>query len=225
MLKIITAGLLASVLALPALAQTSLAPAPGAPNNTGGAAPGAGSPAGNVNFIQTRDPEHFRTSDLIGRDVYGANNEDIGEINDVLVDRSGRVTAVVLGVGGFLGIGEKDVAVPMQALQFQMNTAANTAGAGNTGAGNTANTPATTGSTGAGGATATGRNTGTTGAANTSNNANTAAAGNNDDAQRIMVSLTRQQLEQAPAFQDNNRNNTGGNTGGATTGNTNAPRQ
>ena len=51
--------------------------------------------------------------------MYGANNENIGEINDVLINRNGQVVAVIIGVGGFLGIGEKDVAVPMSMLLFQ----------------------------------------------------------------------------------------------------------
>src|SRR6185436_427320 len=42
----------------------------------------------------------------------------IGEIMDVLVDQSGKATALIIGVGGFLGAGEKDVAVPFNAVQF-----------------------------------------------------------------------------------------------------------
>lgn len=46
------------------------------------------------------------------------NWDDIGEVNDVLLGREGEVKAVILGVGGFLGIGEKDVAIEMSSLQF-----------------------------------------------------------------------------------------------------------
>src|ERR1051325_11352741 len=57
-------------------------------------------------------------SDLIGTRVVSANNESIGDINDVIVDRNGQVMAAVVGVGGFLGIGEKDVAIPFKSLEF-----------------------------------------------------------------------------------------------------------
>lgn len=60
--------------------------------------------------------DHLLTSNLTGSTVYGANAENIGSIKDVLIDRSGNVAAVVVGVGGFLGIGEKNVAIPFSAL-------------------------------------------------------------------------------------------------------------
>jgi sporulation protein YlmC with PRC-barrel domain len=49
--------------------------------------------------------------------VYDSNDSKIGEIEDVLVDRDGKMTALIIGVGGFLGMGEKDVAVPFNAVQ------------------------------------------------------------------------------------------------------------
>ena len=49
--------------------------------------------------------------------VYDPNDSKIGEIMDVLVDREGKATALIVGVGGFLGMGEKDVAVPFNAAQ------------------------------------------------------------------------------------------------------------
>src|ERR1700745_568840 len=51
------------------------------------------------------------------QNVYDPADNKIGEIMDVLVDRDGKVTALILGVGGFLGMGEKDVAVPFNAVQ------------------------------------------------------------------------------------------------------------
>ena len=50
------------------------------------------------------------------QNVYDPGDNKIGEIMDVLVDREGKITALIVGVGGFLGMGEKDVAVPFQAL-------------------------------------------------------------------------------------------------------------
>ena len=49
----------------------------------------------------------------------GPDDKSIGDINDVLIDKDGQVTAVVVGVGGFLGVGEKNVALPFQALNVQ----------------------------------------------------------------------------------------------------------
>src|SRR6516164_10497965 len=51
------------------------------------------------------------------QDVYDPSDKKIGEIMDVLVDREGKVTALIIGVGGFLGAGEKDVAVPFNAVR------------------------------------------------------------------------------------------------------------
>jgi hypothetical protein len=73
---------------------------------------------GGETFVTVPPTGAWRVADLVGKDVYGADNEDIGEINDVIVGQDGRVIAVIVGVGGFLGIGEKNVAVGMTALQF-----------------------------------------------------------------------------------------------------------
>src|SRR5215475_3328374 len=51
------------------------------------------------------------------QNVYDPSDNKIGEIMDVLVDRDGKATALIVGVGGFLGMGEKDVAVPFNAVQ------------------------------------------------------------------------------------------------------------
>ena len=56
--------------------------------------------------------------ELLAENVVNAANESIGDINDVLIDRDGKVAAVIVGVGGFLGMGEKDVALPYQQLTF-----------------------------------------------------------------------------------------------------------
>jgi sporulation protein YlmC with PRC-barrel domain len=56
-------------------------------------------------------------SEFYKQSVYDTHDNKIGDINDVLLDKSGQVSAVILGVGGLLGIGEKDVAVPFNAIQ------------------------------------------------------------------------------------------------------------
>lgn len=57
--------------------------------------------------------EYFYT----GQSVYDDQGSEIGDINDVLLDPSGRVTAVIIGVGGLLGAGEKNVAVSFGAFE------------------------------------------------------------------------------------------------------------
>lgn len=59
----------------------------------------------------------IRTEDFVGTTVYGANEENIGEIGDVVL-QDGKVDAVIIDVGGFLGVGEKEVAVGMENLAF-----------------------------------------------------------------------------------------------------------
>ena len=52
------------------------------------------------------------------QNVYDPNDNKIGDVADLLVEKDGRVTAAILSVGGFLGMGEKDVAVPFDALRL-----------------------------------------------------------------------------------------------------------
>ena len=58
----------------------------------------------------------FTVTDWYKQSVYDLKDAKIGEIMDVLVDKSGKATALIVGVGGFLGAGEKDVAVPFDAV-------------------------------------------------------------------------------------------------------------
>ena len=55
---------------------------------------------------------------MIGSTVYGPDNASIGEVNDVVVGSDGKIRAAVIGVGGFLGVGEKSVAVPFEQLNI-----------------------------------------------------------------------------------------------------------
>jgi sporulation protein YlmC with PRC-barrel domain len=56
-------------------------------------------------------------TDWYKQDVYDPSNSKIGKIDDVLVSDTGQINALVIGVGGFLGAGEKDVAVPFNAVK------------------------------------------------------------------------------------------------------------
>jgi sporulation protein YlmC with PRC-barrel domain len=68
--------------------------------------------------IQTSIPQKAVTvTDWYKQDVYDPNNNKIGQVMDVLVDGSGKVATLIVGVGGFLGVGEKDVAVAFDQVQ------------------------------------------------------------------------------------------------------------
>ncbi|QIO32384.1 PRC-barrel domain-containing protein [Bradyrhizobium sp. 1(2017)] len=60
----------------------------------------------------------WRASKLMGLNVYNEANEKLGDVNELLVDKSGKIEAVVIGIGGFLGMGEHDIAVSMDKLKF-----------------------------------------------------------------------------------------------------------
>src|SRR5262245_34617091 len=69
--------------------------------------------------IQTSIPNNSATvTHWYKQNVYDPGDNKIGEIMDVLLDREGKATALIIGVGGFLGMGEKDVAVPFNAVQI-----------------------------------------------------------------------------------------------------------
>jgi sporulation protein YlmC with PRC-barrel domain len=68
--------------------------------------------------MQTSIPGNALTvTDWYKQDVYDPNNNKIGQISDVLVDKSGKISTLIIGVGGFLGAGQKDVAVPFEEVQ------------------------------------------------------------------------------------------------------------
>lgn len=110
MKKLLATSLLgAAVVCSPALAQ---APAPADRN-----APAATTSAGtSANKLMLKG--NWRASKLMGLDVYNENNEKLGDVNEIILDKSGKVSAVVIGVGGFLGMGEHDIAVSMDKLKF-----------------------------------------------------------------------------------------------------------
>ena len=88
------------------------------PKDTPAASPSLPQNQAQMRFLQRQSADEWRSSKLVGTSVTGANDQNIGEINDVLFDSGGMVKGVVVGVGGFLGIGEKDVAVPFRALNI-----------------------------------------------------------------------------------------------------------
>lgn len=74
--------------------------------------------ADDTGFIAGERSDLWRASRLVGVDVFGPDDKKVGDVTDVLVDHDGRVAAVVIGIGGVLGLGRKDVALPYAALHF-----------------------------------------------------------------------------------------------------------
>lgn len=70
----------------------------------------------------------WRASKVIGVNVYNENNDKIGDISELIIDSSGRVEGAVISVGGFLGMGEHLVAVPMNNLKFSNEAGKTTTG-------------------------------------------------------------------------------------------------
>lgn len=66
----------------------------------------------------TADYSGFRASELIGATVENARGENVGEINDIILGQDGNANAALIGVGGFLGLGEKNVAVQFSELNI-----------------------------------------------------------------------------------------------------------
>jgi sporulation protein YlmC with PRC-barrel domain len=112
--KYAVAGVAASVLlASAAFAQSPSAQTPSSANTDRATTAAPATSSDTASFHGT-----WRTSKLAGLNVYNDSNEKVGSINDLLTDKSGDIKAVVIGVGGFLGVGEHLVAVPMDKVKF-----------------------------------------------------------------------------------------------------------
>lgn len=166
----------------------------------------AGEDAVEGPFVMVPLTGAWRVTDLEGKNVEDANGDNIGNINDVLVNAEGEVIAVLVGVGGFLGIGQKNVAVSMSALEFgpgkteglpteaevqaerlqAQEQAMNVPSTGTTGMGGTATAPAP--------------------APQTVEPA-TPVVGEDNLPDRIVLNVTREQLEAAPAYEDVQKGN------------------
>lgn len=121
-----------------AFAQTTSTPAPStettAPmkvetNPLFKSAAGTGAAPAETAAITKVEEGQLLASGLIGKDVYNGdadNAESIGKVSDLIVGPDGSVKAAVIGVGGFLGIGAKDVALPADQLELSVREDKNT---------------------------------------------------------------------------------------------------
>jgi sporulation protein YlmC with PRC-barrel domain len=111
-----------AAVALVAGTAVAQSPAPDAPKAPPAAksetmpTPGA---TGARQFVTQQSSDQWLATKFKGTDVIGSNNEKIGDVSDMLIDQQGRIVAYIVGVGGFLGIGQKDVALAPNAFQLQ----------------------------------------------------------------------------------------------------------
>lgn len=101
--------------------QTPSATSPMTPSPTS-PAPGASASIGSDRFLAQQQPGQRLASDYMKKSIYGANNERIGDVNNLLLSADGQIVAVLVGVGGFLGLGEKVVALPLASLSQSPET-------------------------------------------------------------------------------------------------------
>lgn len=104
-----TAGVVGSAM----LATAAFAQSPNATTTATTAPAAAPAAASDTSFNG-----NWRTSKVVGLNVYNEANESLGSINDLLTDKQGNIKAVVIGVGGFLGVGERLIAIPYDKVKF-----------------------------------------------------------------------------------------------------------
>jgi sporulation protein YlmC with PRC-barrel domain len=130
---LVTAALLGATAFAPlAIAQGTTQPAPANPSaQTEPATPPATPMAPLANdsaaattggaYITQQGETQISANDYIGKSVYTAADESIGNVTNLIMEKDGGLVAAVIGVGGFLGIGAKDVAVPMDKVTMTRN--------------------------------------------------------------------------------------------------------
>jgi hypothetical protein len=124
-MRLTTAGAIAAFLvAAPAFAQDAASPAPATPELAPmepatpdiSANPAQAVPLAGQKFLAQQGDGELFASQLIGTTVYNPADEALGDVNDILFTKEGHVDAIVIGVGGFLGIGEKSIAVSLDTI-------------------------------------------------------------------------------------------------------------
>lgn len=126
---------------------------------------------------------NWRASKMVGLAVYNDANEKLGDISEILVDNNGKINAVIVGVGGFLGVGQHDIAVSFDKLKWveePIRAASADKMPGSAGTSSTTRPSTTTGAAGSG----------------------TAATAAKDDwyPDHAVMSGTKEQLKAMPAF-------------------------
>jgi PRC-barrel domain len=99
--------------------QSSEATTPMSPNQSSEATtPPSKSADQTAQFLTEQKPDDVLASTIIGKAAVNKQDETIGDVNDLVADKDGKIVGALIGVGGFLGIGEKNVAVRFQDLDL-----------------------------------------------------------------------------------------------------------
>lgn len=112
------------MLAAAAVAQTSSpsnqppSPQPTAPSTSAPAAPAPAAETAKAPENNLAGQGKWRASKLMGVDIYGPDNKKVGDVTEVVFDKNGKIDLVTVGVGGFLGLGSKEVAIPFDQVQW-----------------------------------------------------------------------------------------------------------
>ena len=122
---VLATGLAASV---PASAQTPTTPPPASPSAP--VAPNAAMPSPTVpmptNSPATQSPAtEWLASNVYNASVYDKNEQKIGDLTDLIIEKDGRIKSAIIGVGGFLGVGQKDVEIPFTDLKMMTRNGKN----------------------------------------------------------------------------------------------------
>jgi hypothetical protein len=123
--KLIAAAAVSGLALTTALAQSpSTTPTPAEP--PAAAAPGASTTktSDTPKFVTKQSSDQMLVSKFKGTDVVGADDAKIGDVSDILFDKNGKILAYVVGVGGFLGIGAKDVAIEPSSFKVEQDSSA-----------------------------------------------------------------------------------------------------
>ena len=107
--------MIGSAFAADDMKSPTASPAPS--SSMGTTAPSTTAAAPSAKFVNSQRQDQYLASKFKGTDVIGADDKKIGDVSDILFDKGGKVEAYVVGVGGFLGIGSKEVALAPTAFQ------------------------------------------------------------------------------------------------------------
>jgi sporulation protein YlmC with PRC-barrel domain len=168
-------------------------------NNANTSASSSSSNSGSMH-----QPGQWRASKLSGVNVYNDNNEKIGDISDVILDKQGKIDNVIIGVGGFLGMGEHLVAVPFDKIKWvdePVRTSSSSSAPGGGQANNT-NAPATNVDSNARTASDGSTRTTGTGAGTSSSSSSSSNRSNADNwyPDHAVYSASKDQLKSMPQF-------------------------
>jgi len=111
MKKLLLSTALSAAVASAAFAQSTSTPSSSDPAPAAKSDSMKSEGSGKSNFVSAQKPDQWLASKFKGTDVLGSDNQKIGDVSDILFDKTGKIEAFVISIGGFLGVGAKEVAL------------------------------------------------------------------------------------------------------------------